>query len=366
MLPESTYPYRERLNILVLYDQTLVHTKTTGDHLASFRAFTHHNVYYLNATNEAPLRIDLELFDAIVIHYSVRLAFTWHLSSHFADALAGCRKLKLLFIQDEYDNTWTASDWINRLGIHVVFTNVPPAHLPRIYSRLDHSRVQFVQTLTGYAPLHLKRCPELRPFAQRAVAIGYRVRQLPFRYGKLAWDKFYIGQRMRAVCEERGLKHDIEWTDAKRIYGDQWLDFIASCRATLGAETGSNVFDFDGKLTPAINRYLRANPGSTFDQFFERYLKKHETEEIMNHISPRAFEAIALRTALILFEGRYCGILQPDLHYIALKKDFSNIDDVLARLHDDAFLEAMTERAYDHVVRSGAGPMSGSYATPCP
>ena len=62
---------------------------------------------------------------------------------------------------------------------------------------------------------------------------------------------------------------------------------------------------------------------------------------------------MALRTGLILFEGRYSGVVDPWEHYIPLKKDFSNVDEVLKLAQDDDFLEAMTERAYRHVVGSG-------------
>ena len=60
----------------------------------------------------------------------------------------------------------------------------------------------------------------------------------------------------------------------------------------------------------------------------------------MNQISPRVFEAIALRTALVLFEGEYSGIIAPGVHYIPLKKNLSNLDDVLSLLGDDEYLSA--------------------------
>ena len=63
--------------------------------------------------------------------------------------------------------------------------------------------------------------------------------------------------------------------------------------------------------------------------------------------------AIAMRTALVLFEGEYSGIVQPNRHYIPLKKDFSNVDEVLERLRDDAAILGMTQRAYDDVLASG-------------
>ena len=45
-------------------------------------------------------------------------------------------------------------------------------------------------------------------------------------------------------------------------------------------------------------------------------------------ISPRHFEAAAFRVCQVLFEGRYAGVMEPMRHYIPLRKDFSNFDEV--------------------------------------
>ena len=66
----------------------------------------------------------------------------------------------------------------------------------------------------------------------------------------------------------------------------------------------------------------------------------------MNQISPKIFEAISLKTVLILYEGNYSGILEPDRHYIMLKKDFSNIEYVFQKIMDNDYLEDMSERTY--------------------
>jgi hypothetical protein len=73
----------------------------------------------------------------------------------------------------------------------------------------------------------------------------------------------------------------------------------------------------------------------------------------MGQISPRVFEAAAMRTPMILFTGRYLGLIEPDEHYIELKKDFSNIDAVLGRLDDLDGLERLADRTYDRLVGSG-------------
>jgi hypothetical protein len=64
-------------------------------------------------------------------------------------------------------------------------------------------------------------------------------------------------------------------------------------------------------------------------------------------------EAAAMRTPMVLFTGHYSGVVAPGEHYIELKKDFSNIDAVLAALDDLEGLERMADRAFDRLVGSG-------------
>jgi hypothetical protein len=345
-------PDGRRLKILFLYDPQSVHINTVRDHLASFSRYSAHTVRYCPAVNGARLRVSLDLFDVVVVHYSVRLAFRGRLALAFAYALAAFQGLKALFIQDEYDNTWTATDAINRLGIRVVFTCVPPRHVRRIYSRVGDG-VEFFPVLTGYVPLDLDQQHGTPPLRERRLVVGYRGRELPFRYGRLAREKLLIGQRMREACERQGIPHDIEWTDDKRIYGPDWLRFLADCRATLASESGCNIFDYDGALKLQIEEALDADPSLTFEQVHARYLASQETDAIMNQISPRVFEAVAMRTGLVLFEGDYSGVIRPHEHFIPLKKDFSNVDEVLARVKDDACLAPMIDRAYRSVIGSG-------------
>ena len=72
--------------------------------------------------------------------------------------------------------------------------------------------------------------------------------------------KYRIGVDVKALAQERGLPVDIEVDDTKRIYGTDWYRFLGSARATLGTESGSNVFDFDGNVRSEIERRLAQNP----------------------------------------------------------------------------------------------------------
>ena len=73
----------------------------------------------------------------------------------------------------------------------------------------------------------------------------------------------------------------------------------------------------------------------------------------VGQISPRVFECAAMMTPMILFRGSYSNAIEADVHYIALEKDFSNADAILARLDDLEYLQGFADRAYQQLVRSG-------------
>ena len=146
-----------------------------------------------------------------------------------------------------------------------------------------------------------------------------------------------------------GLRLDISYEEADRIYGTAWLKFLKTCKCTLGVESGASVFDFTGDIQRAVDEYVARRPDAGFEEVQQAILAPHEGLISLNQISPRCFEAAALRTAMILFEGHYSGVLEPWRHYIPLKKDFSNIAEVVAAVRDDALLQVMVDRTYREV-----------------
>jgi hypothetical protein len=339
-----------RRRILVLYDHHYLHVKTIVHYLESFQRYSEFAVSYVSSV--APCEYDLDYFDAVVIHYSVKVAVPGHLSASFAKALSEYCGAKAIFLHDEYEATDATSQAIADLGIGIVFTCVPEPSIPLVYPPERFANVEFVNVLTGYVAEDIDVCPA-KPTRARPIAIGYRGRNNAYWFGDLYQEKVTIGKRMKEICDRRSVSTDIAWREEDRIYGDDWFRFLGSCKATLGTESGSNVFDRDGALAIAVERELMKRPAATYEEIHARFLKHHEGKIVMNQISPKIFEAIACRTALILFEGHYSGVLVPDRHYIALKKDFSNVDDVLRRVGDDDGLEAMARRAYEDLIRSG-------------
>ena len=211
---------------------------------------------------------------------------------------------------------------------------------------------------TGYAPENFSSLQsQTKPLKARPIVLGYRGRDIGGRYGRLAFDKYEIGRRMREFCAERGVSHDIAMDEESRIYGFAWLDFVGDCRAMLGTESGSNVFDFDGSIMrnyQKLTSTLGCRPSYQEFATAEPLVADRDREINMGQISPRIFECAAMRTPMVLFEGSYSGAVKPHIHYIPLKRDFSNAPEVLTNLQDISALETMTERAHGHLIASNA------------
>ena len=350
---EKTDVELNRLDVVMLYDPSSTKIATIKEYLSSFHLYSHHNIVYLPATQGLGCQTDLNKFDVVMIHYSVRVSVlhgNYTFSPAYRDAVQAFSGYKVLFLQDEYEGTNIAKHWIQLLGIHAVYTCVPEAYIEQVYPKACFPNVDFIHILTGYVPIDVASM-KYGFLSKRETLIGYRGRALPYWYGSLGQEKLNIGIKVKEFCLEKGLNVDIEWEESKRIYGDGWYAFLTNCRATLGTESGAKLFDYDGSIRSTIEKKLQKNPALTYEAIVKKHIAPYETIQ-MNQISPKIFEAIALRTALILFEGEYSGVLIPDRHYIPLKKDFSNLEEVIRKVQDDQLIEDMTKIAYTEIIQS--------------
>ena len=111
--------------------------------------------------------------------------------------------------------------------------------------------------------------------------------------------------------------------------------------------------DYTGEVYQAIDEFERANPTATFEEINDRFLEGRDGQIVIHVISPRCFEAAALRTLMILYPGEYSGVLEPGRHYVELRHDHSNMDEVMAVVLDPDRAAKIIERAYTEVAVSG-------------
>lgn len=344
----------KNLRLLVAYSAQAMSAQTILEYASMLKGMDGFDVSFVHVTHGAVMDFDMNEYDVVFNNYCARHCFEGYISASYIEKLKNFRGLKVISVQDDGDRTSTLHRAIRECGFHVLITAVPDDTINYGYPPEQLPGVEIFKAYTGYVPEdYLELQKYVLPLRDRPILLGYRGRNIGGRYGKLGFYKFEIGRRMQEICDARGLRHDISMREEDRIYGTDWYAFTGRCRAVLGTESGSNVWDFDGTIEKQYQD-LSAKLGrpATYEEFMPLV---EEIEKLSNigEISPRHFEAAVLRTPMVLFTGRYSDILEPWTHYIPLEKDFSNVDEVFTALDDIPLLEKVVERAYEDLVLSG-------------
>lgn len=338
-----------RPRLLLLCDFRPHEAATVIDHIESIRAWSRYDVFVLPMFGDIPDELELDAFDGLLIHYNLVMSSDVFLPPLARWRISQFHGPKAAFIQDEYRFVDATVSVMRTLGIHVLFTNVPQDEVEQVYpqSALPEMKRK-VTVLTGYVPEELLGVP-VAPYDARSVDVAYRGRRLPAWLGSLAQEKVLIADRFQADAPAYGLSTDISTSEDDRLYGEAWVDFVRSSKATLGVESGASVFDFDGSIEQAITGYLSAHPDATFEELHRRFLADVDGKIRLNQISPRCFEAAALGTLMVLYPGEYSGILEPRRHYLPLEKDHSNMAEVARAIRDRSTWERITSQAREEV-----------------
>ncbi len=349
---------QKKLNILLLCADAAKKTGTTKDHIGAFENMSRHRVLAVDSIIASRANLNLDLFDAIVFHYSIVISMSSYIPEEFAARLSRFSGAKMLFIQDEFRWVEQTMNAIEFLKISTVFTVVNDAAVRPIYRNPYFDNVRFEKTLTGFVPEHLLNVTVPR-YEDRTTDVVYRARKLPAWCGSFAQQKWKISEQFERDAENHGLAVDMATSEDSRIYGDAWTDFISNSKATLGTESGASFVDFSGEIIPAVNQYEADNPKATFEQVRDLFLEGRDGNITINVISPRVFEAAALRTLMIMYPGEYSGVVTPGRHYVELKRDHSNMEEVVSILRDPQQAQKIIDCAYEEVAKSEQWSFSG-------
>jgi len=346
---------------LVLYNLLTSQLRQTNlDHLNAFRDFGAGRYFYLNmGVRSVPDWLRKVDFDAVIFTTSF-LGQRW-VPSLFEEQrervrpLLGVGRARIATPQDEFIRTAMLCDFFEEFGVNHVVSVAPESEWPKIYAGLDFDEVSFTRALTGYlSEPTVARIDEI--VAQtpgRDLDIGYRARPGAPWLGRHGLLKGELGAAVAEQGGERGLSFDISSDDADVLVGDEWFRFLARSRYTIGVEGGASVLDRDGSFKEATEAFVEENPDASFDQIEAACFPGEDGGVELFALSPRHLEACATRTCQLLVEGDYNGILRPGEHYLELKRDLSNLDQVLDRVVDDSERAAIVERAHRDVVSSG-------------
>lgn len=352
------------MNILVIFDYYAPQPlrQSYADHLLSFGKYSQHHVYYSNYSHGFPQYLEKVHFDLIIFHQGFAAAFRWCGLSYeqYTKRLEPLKKIpgkKVLFVQDEYFKMDHICRFINEYGIEVVFSVGEEREWNSMYREIDFSKVKIVENLTGYFDDDIVKTIESlqNEGIKRDIDIGYRAWHVPAWLGHFGKQKVEIAGVVEKEAKRQGMVTDISTVcDEKNIFhGLDWYRFMLRCKCFIGVEGGSSLMDYEGKIHLRVKAYLKANPNASFEEIEEACFKGMDGNLHLAALSPRHLEACATRTCQILIEGHYNGVLKPGVHYIALKKDYSNLGEALQLAQREDIREEITDRAFRDMVQSG-------------
>jgi hypothetical protein len=314
------------------------------------------SVIYHNAHDPFPIGARRRRYRAVILHNTF-LCMRW--STAFTDYLSRIAWIaerpipKVAIPQDEYDHHEILDEWLSVLGVGHVFTNFGAEERKVLYPTLTGEAV-FEEALTGYIDekMAARARASMRPIDERPYDLVYRASDLPYWFGRQGQLKASIGDSIARPAEAAGLSTNVSARPEDTLYGEAWEDLLLAGKAIAGCETGSSVLDHRGEIQARIQWLLSAEPGLTFEEVDARMPEGWDSYGFFA-IGPRHLEAVATRTCQVLVEGHYSGVLEPGRHYLALRRDLSNLDEVVERLRDHRLLGEITETAYRDVYASG-------------
>jgi hypothetical protein len=340
--------------ILVLYHFIPPYAETVLEHALAFERHSRFPVWSLNTAERFPSALRDLHFRVVVLHYSLFGSADYRLDEAYRAYLDASDGLRIAFFQDEYQHAGQRFAFIDRYAIDWVYTLLRPEDAAAVYGARTHGPRLFT-TIPGLVGEDLLRLAAqfALPEADRTIDVGYRARTLPFAAGRGGREKSEIGLEFAARAADLGLRLDIGVDEDDRLYGDAWYRFLGRCRAVLGVEAGVSIVDLDDQVQPATSAYLATHPGASFDEVSREVLAPYEDNVYYRTISPRHFEAAAFDTCQVLFEGDYSGLMTAGTHYIGLRKDFANLDEVIGMLRDDAERSRIVVAAKRDLIDSG-------------
>ena len=353
----------KKILILSYYHQFLKITSYM-EHINSFKKYSKNKVYNLNTELGFPKKLKDIKFDIIVLHYSLfgnwlfnalknlRRGIAYEIDRKFLEYIKNSKAQKVAFCQDEYRFCQKRFNFLNDYKIDVVYSLLDPKYYDSTYYKYSNVKKVY-HTLTGYVDSTLiENSNKLYiPHEKRTLDISYRARELPYYLGKGAQEKVDIAKEFIKRLEGSDLQIDINYTEASRLYGDAWSQMLANSKTVIGVEGGASIFDIDGKAFEVYSSALSENPRITKESIFA-LLEPWEEKIIYRTIGPRIFEAAAFKVCQVLFEGEYQGILKPMVHYIPLKKDFSNFKEVMDMIKNNELVGRIVNNAYEDLIMS--------------
>src|SRR5207302_6407556 len=187
-------------------------------------------------------------------------------------------------------------------------------------------------------------CSARVPPEERPIDLGYRAFENDVALGHR--ERRELAERFQAAAERNGLRVDISLDPRDRLDEPGWAEFLNRCKGQLGSEAGGDYFELTDETRDAVNAYRAERPDAPFEEIWERFFRDYRDPVAGRVLSGRNVEAAGTKTVQLLLRGAYGGYLEPDVHYVPLEKDFSNLDEAIAKFRDEGFAARVRDNAF--------------------
>jgi len=344
--------------ILVIYNNWDFNKRLTfSQSIDCFKKYSKPNhVYYLNVALGIPNYVQKMNFDVIIYHYSI-LILKWtnpeqNLFNYNLNKLIKLKGYKVAIPQDEYIYSDYICKFFKLHNIKSVFTCLFEEDFEKVYPKEKSGVEYYITVLPGYSDdLEVEKWKnKTKPHIERKFDIGYRARKNPYWLGELGVYKWIITDKFNSIITDLKLNLSNKTKDV--LLGNNWINFLNDCRCVLGTESGASLHDPDGTIRKSVDLFIEKNPNATFDEAKKECFPDKDWNINLATLSPRHFEACIMMNCQILIEGKYANILKPNIHYIELKKDWSNINEVINKVKDINYCENIAISAYKEIIES--------------
>jgi len=348
------------MKILILYAKVALARRTYFNFAFTLVKNARENDYVLHCYGDpVPEKLKAEKFDAIVFDPTF-LATRTYKDFSFDDLtnkynfIKESEAIKIALPQDDYCFTQYLIRWYTDWKIDAVLT--PFFDYKEILYPSIINKIEFQKVLTGYVDDEdIKILSKYTlPFEDRKIDVGFRATIHSAYCGYIAQIKSRLGENFEKAISKlcNNLKLDISNKNKDVIYGEDWLKFLGNIKFSIGCEGGSSLLDNDGSILRKINSYIELFPQASFEEIKEKCFPNDDKYKFLS-ISPRIFESAIAKNCQILLEGKYDNIIKPGEHYILLKSDFSNIEDVLKQMSDTENVKRIIDNCYNTLIASG-------------
>ena len=342
-------------SVLVVYFMAEAEFLARPGLLSSIYAIENSNpnaaVEHLNIATGSPIGLLKISYNIIVFHYSVfaeRMSDDQSFNSRMklCDSLVNIQGRRVAIVQDEYVRMNMLCNSLIELGVDTLCTCVPESEFRKAYPQNLLRGIKPVFAIAGYIDQSMRSQSSWLEHESRTLDIFYRARRLPRWLGATATTKYLVAEKVTSFVNARGsgLLLDISTNPRDVLSGGLWNRMLKNSRTVLGSQSGVSILDFDG----SIHDYSKTN---TEEETIE-FSGAHGLEFDLCGISPRHFEAASSKTCQLLVEGDYSGILDAGRHYIPIKTDFSNLDEVIECVEDVEKCEHIAEVTFREIVQN--------------